>query len=154
MGTFNFGGGHRWQIGMATAPQNAPPPLPSQPTDSGPSVDPRERRASPRINLESEVTFSGHDNFYTGFAEDISEGGLFLNTYDIKPMGTEVDLHFSLPDGTEVQARAVVRWVRETRDPDSDVPPGMGLQFVELGQESKVAIEAFLRQREPLFYAE
>lgn len=141
---------------MAIASENSQAGTVGQnaPNAPAPEVNPADRRASPRINLNAEVTFSGHDNFYTGFAEDVSEGGLFVNTYDIKPIGTEFDLKFSLPSGEEVEATAIVRWVREPRDPNSEVPPGMGLQFLALSDINKAAIERFLKQREPLFYDE
>ena len=117
-----------------------------------PTVDGRERREHKRINLEAEINFLGHDNFYTGFSEDISNGGLFVATYQLKPTGTEVTIRFSLPDGTEIEANAVVRWLREPREMDGDVPPGMGLQFVDLHPDARHLIDEFIRQRDPLFF--
>jgi uncharacterized protein (TIGR02266 family) len=106
----------------------------------------------PRLGIQIEVGFLGHDNFYTGFTEDISEGGLFIATYALLPIGTEIDLDFVLPEGSEVHARCVVRWIRDPRNTDADTPPGMGLQFLELSQANQQRIEAFTKHREPLFY--
>ena len=128
----------------------ADPHLQSQATSR--TADGPERRVYKRINLEAEINFIGHDNFYTGFSEDISSGGLFVTTYQLKPVGTEVTIRFSLPDGSEIEANAVVRWLREPRDLDGDVPPGMGLQFTELDPTARSTIDEFIRQRDPLFY--
>ncbi len=34
----------------------------------------------------------------------------------------------------------------------SNVPPGLGIRFVELSHAAQAAIERFLKDREPLFY--
>ncbi len=138
-----------------------PPPLPNlrrklePPGDdskAGQEAAGADRRAFRRVSLEAEVNFLGHDNFYTGFTEDISEGGLFVSTYQLLELGTHVDLRFTLPDGTELEVKAVVRWVRAPRDQEADVPPGMGLQFVDLGRQEHASIGRFISKREPLFY--
>jgi uncharacterized protein (TIGR02266 family) len=148
-----------------------PPPLPHQhgddndptvvrrmpvpPVDAPQSVaSPDERRQYTRIELEVEIDFIGLDNFYSGFTEDISEGGLFVATYELKALGTEFDLVFSLPDGYEIKTRAVVRWLRDPHNVTEDSHPGMGLQFIDLAPEHRRAIESFTRQREPIFYGE
>ena len=46
---------------------------------------------------------------------------------------------------------AEVRWTR-LFNAESDMPPGMGLRFMELSPGSDTAIERFLKEREPLFY--
>lgn len=119
-----------------------PPPLP------------HERRASPRVELNVDVSFASENNFYQGFSEDISDGGLFVATYRLSPIGTAFALELTLPNGHVVRTDAVVRWVRDPRDADSEVSPGMGLQFVNLPAEDARAIGAFVEARAPLFYDE
>jgi uncharacterized protein (TIGR02266 family) len=138
-------------LGTPWAAQPAVEPVAPDETPT-PSAD--ERRAYKRIELAVDIDFIGQDNFYTGFTEDISEGGLFVATYELKPLGTEFDLVFSLPDGYEVKARAVVRWLRDPHNITEDSHPGMGLQFTEVSPEHRRAIESFTRQREPIFYAD
>lgn len=111
-----------------------------------------QRRKHTRVELETEVTFEGPSNFYTGFTEDISEGGLFMSTYDIRPIGTKVEVSFSLPSGHVVNAGGVVRWVRDPVEPDEDSLPGMGIMFSELLPEDRAAVEAFIRSRSPMFF--
>jgi len=115
-----------------------------------PSVS--DRRRAPRHVLETQVGFSSESNFYAGFAEDISEGGLFVATWELKPLGSQIDVEFELPDGHIVHACGVVRWLRDPRDDDPDTPPGMGIQFESLDPNDKEAIDMFLGIRSPLFY--
>lgn len=129
-----------------------PPPLPGGRRSLEPPAGLAERRKTPRAFLETEITFESTDNFYTGFTEDISEGGLFLVTYDLRPIGTEVEIELSLPTGHIVRALSTVRWVRDPRDDMPDAPPGMGLQFRNLLPEDRTAIHEFIEARTPLFY--
>jgi uncharacterized protein (TIGR02266 family) len=125
-----------------------PPPIPRR------ELLPKgaERRTSPRVPLETQVNFEGGTNFYTGFSQDISSGGLFVCTYDLQPIGTRVELTFSLPDGYTVNAPGQVRWLRDPIEPDPDAPPGMGIMFEELLPEDRRAIDEFVNLRAPLFY--
>ncbi len=111
-----------------------------------------ERRKHCRVPMEADVNFQGLSNFYTGFAEDISCGGLFVSSYCLQPIGTQVDLNFTLPNGYVVNTPGQVRWLRDIRDPDDDTSPGMGIMFEGLKSEDKKQIEAFIRERSPLFF--
>jgi uncharacterized protein (TIGR02266 family) len=113
-----------------------------------------QRRKHSRVELETEVTFEGPNNFYTGFSEDISEGGLFVSTYDIRPIGTKIEVSFSLPNGHIVNVNGEVRWLRDPVDPDEDSRPGMGIMFEELLPEDRSAVEAFIKSRNPIFFDE
>lgn len=110
------------------------------------------RRRHSRYAVELEVSLSSDHNFYAGFAENLSEGGVFVATHSLKAVGSKIDLSLHLP-GSEspVQVHGEVRWVREYRE-GSDVPPGIGIRFLELGPEAVQAIGAFLSHREPLFF--
>lgn len=129
-----------------------PPPIPSNRQLSAPPEGVAERRKAPRAFLETEISFESADNFYTGFTEDISEGGLFLTTYDLRPIGTEIEIEFSLPTGHIVRTTGEVRWVRDPRDEAPDAPPGMGIQFRKLANEDSAAIQTFIEARAPLFF--
>ncbi len=110
------------------------------------------RRRHSRYAVELDVSMSSDHNFYAGFAENLSEGGVFVATHSLKAVGSVVELSINLP-GCEapVHVRGEVRWVREYSE-RSDVPPGIGIRFVDLGAEAAHAISAFLSHRDPLFY--
>jgi uncharacterized protein (TIGR02266 family) len=115
----------------------------SRPSFSG------DRRSSPRIAVEAELGFQSETNFFNGFSEDLSDGGLFIATYNVLPIGSELTVTFGLPEGREITAEGRVAWVRE---PHGDVSPGMGIRFTELGDDDHAAILRFIGERPPVFY--
>lgn len=121
---------------------------------STPSVNPRDLRESDRVDVEAEITFVSENNFYQGFSENISEGGLFVVTYVQRKCGEVITVRFTLP-GIErtLEARAEVRWVR-AGDPYRHLPPGLGVRFIELSADDRSIVERFVRKREPLFFDE
>jgi uncharacterized protein (TIGR02266 family) len=112
------------------------------------------QRISPRVAMQAVVDLNSDDNFFNGFSSNISDGGLFVATVDLKPIGTEVDLSFSLPSGERVAAHGVVRWVREIDDKHPESFPGLGIQFTRLTEPAQQAIGHFVESREPMFYVE
>ncbi len=114
----------------------------------------KPQRSSARVKMQAAVDFTSDDNFFAGFSANISDGGLFVATVNLLPLGTEVDLSFSLPSGERIEARGVVQWVREVNDQLPDAFPGMGVQFAQLSSSAQAAIGQFLAQRDPLFFAD
>jgi uncharacterized protein (TIGR02266 family) len=110
-----------------------------------------QRREHQRFGVDLDVSLGSEHNFYSGFAENLSAGGVFVATHQLRPVGEKVEVCIHLPDGSEVRAMSEVRWVR-TFNIESDMPPGLGLRFTELDESSNAAVERFLKQREPLFY--
>ena len=110
------------------------------------------RRSTQRLGLEVDVGFESDSHFFTGFTQDVSEGGLFVATYDVRDIGTEIAISFTLPDGELINCVGVVRWLREYNDTTPDVYPGMGVQFVDFPAKDRQAIESFLAQRPAMFW--
>jgi uncharacterized protein (TIGR02266 family) len=118
------------------------------------SMGTAEARRHARHDVELEVTMESESNFYLGLTENLSEGGIFIATHVLKPMGTSMAVVFKLPDVTEpVKLVGTVRWVREYSE-TSDTSPGMGVRFEQLTDEQSNQIRRFLAARDPLFYDE
>ena len=109
-------------------------------------------RTNIRINVEFEVTLTGPHIFFTGFTMDISEGGVFVATHQIFPIGTEFKLHMIIGEDTlEIDSKVI--WVRgEDGANISGHEPGMGLKFMVLDERALAIVSAFIKKREPLFY--
>lgn len=105
-----------------------------------------EQRAAPRQKIDVEVTIASESHFFAGLAGDVSVGGVFVATYARIPVGRELSIAFSLPDG-EVMARGIVRWRREGSD---RVAPGIGVQFEMLDEADWKIIERFCEERPPI----
>jgi uncharacterized protein (TIGR02266 family) len=114
-------------------------------------TDSSHRREHARFSVDLDVSVGSDHNFYAGFAENLSAGGVFVATHQLKPVGSIIELSINLPDGGQVRAAGEVRWVRVFNE-HSDMPPGMGVKFQNLDAASVASIERFLSQREPLFF--
>jgi uncharacterized protein (TIGR02266 family) len=112
-----------------------------------------QRRRHERAHLVTELNWFSGSNFYTGFTQDISEGGVFIVSYLSEPVGTEVTLDLGFTGGLEIHAKGIVRWVRDPRHiSDESEPPGMGIQFIGLSDRDRAIINSYVAHRDPLFY--
>lgn len=109
------------------------------------------RREHSRFSVDLDVTVGSDHNFYAGFAENLSAGGVFIATHKLKPAGSTIELCINLPEGKTVRAVGEVRWTRVFNE-QSDTPPGMGVKFLEIDDASVTAIGEFLARRDPLFF--
>jgi len=75
--------------------------------------------------------------------EDISVGGAFLKSQALYEQGEPLELEFALPElAAPVRIDARVAWVR--RFPADGEDGGMGVQFLNLSDDHRRALEAFL----------
>ena len=112
-----------------------------------------ERERATRVPIEANVTFDSDHNFYVGFTQNISEGGVFVATHQPLAIGDQVDIRLTLPGSTEpILARCEVRWLRGQHEDIPTMVPGCGCKFVHLPETSRATIEQFCNRREPLFY--
>lgn len=118
-------------------------------TQAGPRPtedDEAHRRSHPRFVVELDLSLGSAQNFYAGVVENVSVGGVFIATHLCRPVGEQVEITIHLTDGDEpVRGVGEVRWVRALSEPD-DLPPGMGIRFVELSEGAREAIERFLER--------
>jgi len=116
------------------------------------AADAADNRLSPRIDAEFEVTAYSENNFYQGLSENLSDGGLFFETYVSHQLGDRLDVRFTLPGSdTAIETAVEVRWLRP-HNPLSDTPAGIGVRFLRLDDAARAQIERFTRKRNPLFY--
>ncbi len=95
---------------------------------------PVERRLIDRVLLDCEVDYGSDDTFLFAQATNISALGIFLQTREPEPVGTRLNLRFSLSaQEAPLQVEGVVRWVNPYRPGDFDnINPGMGIEFTLL----------------------
>ncbi len=155
---------------VSQAPESRPvqnqPPI-GQPNQISPSYSaplesaskaPVAQQESPVVEGASEyvevnVGASTDSNFYVGFSGEVSEGGIFVSTYQLLRKSTPVDVLITFPGGFEIRAHAHVAFVRDSQGAsDEEAPPGMGLAFESLNQEQRELILRFIRKRPPMFY--
>ncbi len=131
------------------------PPRPEVPSPTASRAEPSDGqqpgRQSPRLAVAVDVDLESDNTFFAGMTENLSEGGLFVATYDTFPVGTVLDIVINLLEMPPIHASCVVRWLRYEASSNADYAPGMGLQFVDLDEEDRRMITEFLQLREPFF---
>lgn len=111
-----------------------------------------EKSDTVNVNVNTVLSMNTDHQFYNGFSEDIQEGGIFVATFEPKPVNSKVLVNFKLPGGQPVTARGVVQFVREYNSMNPEMAPGMGVKFTDLLPDDKKAIERYLQSRAPMFY--
>ena len=75
---------------------------------------------------------------------DLSAGGAFLVSDLLLEPGESLALEFQIPGRpSPTRAHARVAWVR--RFPAPEQPAGMGIEFVRLGKDERVALDAWVQ---------
>ncbi|MCB9557750.1 MAG: TIGR02266 family protein [Deltaproteobacteria bacterium] len=106
-----------------------------------------------RFPIRVEVDYHSEHNFYTGFLENLSKGGLFVATHTPMVIGQRLELSFTVPGlGRTCATMCTVRWIREYNPATPDIAPGMGCMFDRIEADVRAAIELFIQHREPLFF--
>ena len=123
-------------------PRSGAPTIPAPVQDGGP-----ERRRQLRVPLRVlRVSAQHQGEFFFGYASNISNTGVFIETSNPKPNGTRVKLKFSLPGlVAPTVCVAEVVWTREFTGKGVE-SPGMGLRFLELQPEAAVLIREFVEK--------
>ena len=99
------------------------------------------RRKFPRAALATQIY--SEDAMSLAFSRDVSLGGMFIETQNPSPLGTEVDLRFHLNDGQPiVVAEAVVKY--------HVAKLGMGIEFTEMTRADRKRIEDYITKMPPL----
>jgi uncharacterized protein (TIGR02266 family) len=134
--------------------------------DDNPLFDPRKkasvapveedhdnRRSTPRVDFKVEVSGGAKHQFFTGFTENISSGGLFVATHDLLPLGTTLRVAFSVPGlDHQFELDCEVRWVRDHNEDFPDMIPGIGVRFMSLTPQDTQYLNEVLKRLDTLFY--
>lgn len=99
-----------------------------------------QRRRSLRGLIVLKVRGEDNRGEFFGYAKTISQGGLHISTVSPRALGDEFNITFKVPGGDgDITCRCRVIWQRDY-DPDSNHPPGMGIMFLDLDDESREQI--------------
>lgn len=91
-----------------------------------------DSRQHDRIRYGMRVEFRTASSFLIAYSVNLSRGGLFLETEEQLPLGSEIDLQLNVPGSTPLEVTGKVTWHRP--EADADGPAGMGVQFQEISE--------------------
>jgi uncharacterized protein (TIGR02266 family) len=104
-----------------------------------------DRRIDVRRAINHE--FSSVDEFIMEYVCNLSRSGVFIKSDDPLPVGTQVNLSFTVIFEDLVTIEGVGEVVRRVEPGVPGQVPGMGVVFVELTQVSRELIERILVRR-------
>ncbi len=101
-----------------------------------------------RLKAEIRVYYgNSQEIMLSGYSIDLSSGGLYIKTELPFDVGEDLMLTFTLSEQNKekVSCRARVAWVNNKKDPSKPkLPPGMGVEFVDLSPEDLASISSFM----------
>lgn len=101
----------------------------------------QDRRQHKRYDVKMHVDVSSDDTFLFTYVSNISEMGIFLASEDPMPVGTKLELRFNPIELDEIiEVEGEVMWVNPVRDGDESQSPGMGVKFINVGDEQREKI--------------
>ncbi len=102
-----------------------------------------DKRAEERLTINKE--FESFDAFIQEYVTNISKTGVFIRTQTPLPIGTKVNLHFSVIMDDVETIEGVGEVVRVETNPNGNM--GMGVVFVELSSYSRTLLDKLLTRR-------
>lgn len=104
-----------------------------------------------RLRMRARVHADGPDRFFVGLSENISAGGVFIESLCPPQVGEEIALVVG-PESRPLRVDGIVRWHRVDEDGNAT---GCGIQFQHLDSPRKSAIQEFLDDapNDPLLWA-
>lgn len=108
-----------------------------------------EGRAAPRVEARLRILY-GPDNedMLKNFTVNVSSGGVFIETEELQPMDSTMNVVFELSDsGKEIKCKSRVAWVNgKEKKLNLELPTGMGVQFQGLALDDLEAIFSFVKK--------
>lgn len=99
----------------------------------------QDKRSHPRVTVDTTVSCEVRSGApFAGMAKDISIGGMFVESTEVLPFGTEITIVGRFPGAkADLRLPGIVRWNK---------PTGFGVQFASLGARETHAISELLKR--------
>jgi len=106
----------------------------------------QEKRRHARFPVKIRIRYRTTGGFFQDYAQNLSIGGIFIETDDPLPMGTRLSLEFCLPDlDSAIRTDGVVVHRIPGRRAGGSTEGGMGIQFSELDDKNRKLLEEYAR---------
>ena len=103
------------------------------------------RRIGKRVSGKINISFKKADDFFKSYIANFGQGGLFIHTTKNLPVGSLLDLEFNLPDSNqEITTKGKVMWIRPQDMSTKKMPPGMGIQFINMNPNDSKLLKNYL----------
>lgn len=109
----------------------------------------RHHRLAARVGTRIKVLYEFEgQSLAADFTVNMSTGGVFLESEKILPENTPLVMEFALPgQGKKIRCQGKVAWKNSPENKQvEELPPGMGVQFVDLNLAEMDAIRQYLQK--------
>ena len=102
-------------------------------------------RLEPQVTGTIRISFKKESDFFKSYIGNLAKGGLFVRTKKVLPVDTLLNLELTLPktDRT-VHTTGKVVWTRAENMSSDKMPPGMGIQFVDIDPEDERLLKNYM----------
>ena len=110
---------------------------------------PLPERKAPRFIARLRVHYGvDREKLLSDYSVNVSTGGLFIETLDPLPVGTELTIEFILPERhVTIRSEGRVAWINHPElMKNPGLPVGMGLQFVNIAFDDMNAIRGYIKK--------
>jgi len=98
-----------------------------------------EQRKHPRFEVTAYVDYAGSEVLLYHRIENISLGGICIQTANIEDLGTIVDLVINFPDlDTSISLQGEVVWVNQ------ESPMDLGIRYLDLDGERRETLRKYI----------
>jgi uncharacterized protein (TIGR02266 family) len=101
-----------------------------------------EKRQGPRSFAIADVRFDHKGMHFHGRINDLSHGGMYIDTINPLPEGSSISFQFSLPgdeSGSPISGQGQVVWMAHMQ--------GMGISFIRLSDDDRDRLKAYLSRK-------
>jgi Tfp pilus assembly protein PilZ len=104
------------------------------------------RRRYTRVTFCKKVDVRYDGANYELDSENLSEGGMYIRTKEPFPAGSEVEITLSLEVGSQIYLKGVVVYKTVSLGVSSKLPPGMAIEFKEIGDKEKGTLRSYIKR--------
>ena len=113
------------------------------------------RRYGPRAQFEISVGVSTKHRVVVGLVDNLSTGGLFIATDQELKKGDTVEVKFTIPGvAHSFDKKGEVAWIRpyDELGNDRNAQAGAGVRLLDLTDDEKHMLNAFIDEHDPMFF--
>jgi uncharacterized protein (TIGR02266 family) len=102
-------------------------------------------RLETKVSGTVRISFKSESDFFRAYIGNLAKGGLFVKTMKILPVDTFLNVEFSLPNRNQmIHTTGKVVWTRSKDKSSEKMPPGIGIQFVDIDPEDERLLKNYM----------
>ncbi len=107
-----------------------------------------ERRGHKRLPIILEVNYRTDMEFLNSWTKNLCPGGMFIQTRYPLPEGTELNVHFAIPEARiDFSVAARVVWSVSSSETTCSDESGMGIEFLNLDPKKTGILQKYMEEK-------